>query len=52
MPLKMLEPDQAWWLRTLSMCGLSTYVAYGADDALAWLCEKAGPRPDVLPEGW
>ena len=44
--------EQSQWLRVLSGCGISTFVAYGAAEAFAWLDEQAGPRPDVLPEGW
>lgn len=44
--------EQVLWLRTMAGCGFRTKVAYGADQALAWLVEQAGPRPDVLPEGW
>ena len=47
-----LRREQAFWLRTMAGCGFRTKVAYGADQALAWLVEQAGPRPDVMPEGW
>jgi len=39
-------------LGLLEQCGFETAVCYGADEALAQLVEWAGPRPDVLPEGW
>lgn len=44
--------EQLFWLRTMAGCGFRTKVAYGADQALAWLSAQAGPRPDVLPEEW
>jgi len=36
----------------LHACGFQTMVAYGAQEAFDWLNEVAGPKPDVLPEGW
>lgn len=47
-----VSADQLCKLRVLDGCGWATFVAYGADEALAWLCEQAGPKPDVMPEGW
>lgn len=38
---------QAFWLCTLAACGHGTHVAYGAEDALAWLDAQAGPEPKV-----
>ena len=46
---------QAYQLRKLvrlSECGFATLVAYDADEAFDWFCRIAGPKPDVLPEGW
>jgi len=47
-----LSHAQARWLGVLHDCGYQTCVAYGAEMALAWFGRVAGPRPDVLPEGW
>jgi len=44
-----LRPDQRWWLRTMAACGFHTFVAFSALEALSWLDEKAGARPEVLP---
>lgn len=46
---------QAYQLRKLarlSGCGFRTLVAYDADEAFDWFSRIAGPKPDVLPEGW
>ena len=43
---------QARCLQDLHACGFQTMVAYGAQEAYDWLNEVAGPKPDVLPEGW
>ena len=47
-----LRRDQWLWLRRLDRSGFLTFVAYGHDEAEAWLVEVAGPRPAVLPEEW
>jgi len=47
-----LSGAQARRLQELDACGLMTMVAYGWEDALAWLDVVAGPRPDELPEVW
>jgi hypothetical protein len=47
-----LRRDQAQWLRVLHGCGFRTCVAYGAAEALSWIVEQCGPKPDELPEGW
>ena len=44
--------SQLYELRQLHQCGFRTNVAYGADAALAFFDRVAGPKPDVLPEGW
>lgn len=40
-----LSADQAIQLQILAACGYQTMVAYGAEEALAWLDEVAGPKP-------
>ena len=47
-----LTGHQARCLQDLHACGFQTMVAYGAQEAFDWLNEVAGPRPEVLPEGW
>ena len=47
-----LRKDQWQRLRELEGCGFQTMVAYGADEALAFFVECAGPKPDVLPAEW
>jgi hypothetical protein len=47
-----LRAAQAWQLQLLAGVGYRTMVAYGWEEALAWLDETAGRRPNVLPEGW
>lgn len=44
-----VRAEQLFWLQTLAATGHATHVAYGAEDAIAWLDEQAGPRPDVMP---
>ena len=47
-----LRKDQWRWLRLLHGCGFRTMVAYGHDEAEAFFVDVAGPKPDVMPEGW
>lgn len=47
-----LRRDQWRWLQLLSQCGFHTCVAYGHDEAEAFFVEAAGPKPEVMPEGW
>lgn len=32
-----VSPEQRQWLHWLSLCGWETHLAYGADDAIAWI---------------
>lgn len=47
-----LRESQARILRILDSAGWLTYVAYGADHALAYIVNVAGARPDSLPDSW
>ena len=47
-----LSREQGAVLATLDALGWDTYVAYGAEDAYAWLDARAGPRPAELPGEW
>lgn len=48
------QPTQAQLdtLTLLESCGYQCKVAWGHEEALAWLDMAAGPRPEVMPEGW
>ena len=43
---------QALVLQDYALSGYQTAVCHGVDEAIAQLKAWAGPRPDVLPEGW
>lgn len=47
-----LHAEQAFWLRNYHGAGCETFVAYSGKEAFDWFDEMAGPKPDVLPEGW